>query len=277
MPPKRRPPLGQHFLRDRTVCARIADIVAASPDIGVIEIGPGQGVLTEKLLGKGVRLTAIEIDPALAGGLRERFGDRDGFEVIEQDILKADLRRVVEQLGVERVVICGNLPYYITSPILRRVFDVSGLVAQAVFLIQKEVALRLAARKNTRDYGFLTVLCRLHAEPELLFSVPPGAFQPPPKVTSAVVRLAMRHPAAVEAGFVEFARKCFTHPRKKLRNNLADAYPKDVLQEQAELELRAQQLDVTELIELWRSLERSQARANPPVHAAGPCYDCAES
>ncbi len=222
----------------------------------MIEIGPGQGVLTEKLLGKGVRLTAIEIDPALADGLQERFGDRDGFEVIEQDILKVDLGRVVEQLGAERVVICGNLPYYISSPILRRVFDVSGLVEQAVFLIQKEVALRLAARKNTRDYGFLTVLCRLHSEPELLFSVPPGAFQPPPKVTSAVVRLAMRQPAAVEAGFVEFARKCFTHPRKKLRNNLAETYPKDVLRDRPELELRAQQLDVAELIELWRALER---------------------
>ncbi|MDA1313653.1 MAG: 16S rRNA (adenine(1518)-N(6)/adenine(1519)-N(6))-dimethyltransferase RsmA [Acidobacteria bacterium] len=262
MPPTRRPALGQHFLRDTTICTRIVDAVAASPDIGVIEIGPGQGVLTERLLEKGVRLTAIEIDSALAGGLRERFGDRDGFEVIEQDVLKVDLSLLVKQLGAARVVICGNLPYYITSPILRRVFDVSGLVEQAVFLIQREVALRLAAPKNTRDYGFLTVLCRLHSEPELLFSVPPDAFRPPPKVTSAVVRLAMRPSAAVEAGFVEFARKCFTYPRKKLRNNLAEAYPNDVSRQRPELELRAQQLDVTELIELWRSLEHDQAAVN---------------
>ena len=125
MPATRRPALGQHFLRDATVCARIADAVADSPDVGVIEIGPGQGVLTEKLLEKGVRLTAIEIDSALAAGLRERFAHRDGFEVIEQDVHKVDLSQVIEQLGAERVVIAGNLPYYITSPILRRVFDVS--------------------------------------------------------------------------------------------------------------------------------------------------------
>jgi 16S rRNA (adenine1518-N6/adenine1519-N6)-dimethyltransferase len=247
--------LGQHFLRDASVCARIADAVAGSPEVRVIEIGPGQGVLTEELLEKGVPLTAIEIDPVLAGGLRERFADRDGFQVIEQDVLKVDLRQVVEQLGAGRVVIAGNLPYYITSPILRRVFEISDLVEQAVFLIQKEVALRLVAGKNTRDYGFLTLLCRLHSEPELLFSVPPGAFQPPPKVTSAVVRLAMRSNRAVEARFIEFAQKCFTHPRKKLRNNLAGAYPKDTLQERPEMELRAQQLEVEELVELWRSLQ----------------------
>lgn len=256
MPPRSRPPLGQHFLRDAAVCTRIADAVAESPYVGVIEIGPGQGVLTEKLLAKDLRFTAIEIDPMLARGLRKRFGDREGFRVIEEDVLKVNLRQVVEQIGTERVVIAGNLPYYITSPILRRVFEVSDLVEQAVFLIQKEVALRLVAGKNTRDYGFLTVLCRLHSEPELLFSVPPGAFQPPPKVTSAVVRLAMRPAAAAEAGFVAFAQKCFAHPRKKLRNNLAGAYPKDILRERPEMELRAQQLDVEELVELWRLLQR---------------------
>ena len=251
---KARPPLGQHFLRDETVCARIADAVVRSPSVSVIEIGSGQGVLTERLLEKGARLTAIEIDPELANGLRERFGERDNFELIEQDVLAVDLAEVVERLGTERVVVAGNLPYYITSPILRRVFAAGNHVERAVFLIQREVALRLVAEKNSRDYGFLTVLCRLYSEPELLFNVPPGAFQPPPQVTSAVVHLNMRRDAPVELELVEFVKKCFAHRRKKLRNNLAGLYPTSVVRDRPEMDLRAQQLDVEELVALWRSL-----------------------
>ena len=258
MPPRRsRPPLGQHFLRDKSVCARIADAVVSSPDVPVIEIGPGQGALTEHLVAKGVPLTAVEVDPALADGLKERFSTHDRFEVILEDILKVDLPSLIATHTQNQVVVAGNLPYYITSPILRAVFAAASHIDYAVFLIQKEVALRLTARKNSRDYGYLSVLCRLHAESELLFTVPPGAFQPPPEVTSAVVCLDMRSDIDIPPRFIDFLQHCFTHPRKKLLNNLAGLYGKELLRQHPESDLRAQQLDLDELRALWETLDRA--------------------
>jgi 16S rRNA (adenine1518-N6/adenine1519-N6)-dimethyltransferase len=258
MPPRKsRPQLGQHFLRDKSVCIRIADAVVSSPDTPVIEIGPGQGALTEHLVARGVPLTAIEVDPALADGLKDRFSTCDHFEVIHQDILKTDLSSVIAQYQHNQVVIAGNLPYYITSPILRAVFAAAAHIDYAVFLIQKEVALRLTARKNSRDYGYLSVLCQLHAEPELLFTVPPGAFTPPPEVTSSVVRLKMRRDIDVPPSLIDFLQHCFTHRRKKLLNNLAGLYPKEVLRQHPESDLRAQQLDLAELRAFWQTLDNA--------------------
>ena len=256
MPPrKRRPQLGQHFLRDQSVCARIADAVVSSPDTPIIEIGPGHGALTEHLIERGVPLTAIEVDPELAKGLKDRFASRDRFSVIREDILCVDLPALITQSTRYQVVIAGNLPYYITSPILRLVFGASDHISHAVFLIQKEVALRLIAQKNSRDYGYLSVLCQLHAEPELLFTVPPGAFQPPPEVTSAVVRLRMRRNVEIPPRFVDFLQHCFAHRRKKLLNNLAELYTKAHLRQHPEGDLRAQQLELGELRAFWQRLE----------------------
>lgn len=258
MPPRKpRPQLGQHFLRDKSVCARIADAVVSSPDVPVIEIGPGQGALTEHLIARGVPLTVIEVDPALADGLKERFATHAQFEVIREDVLKVNLVDIIAQLKQNQLVIAGNLPYYITSPILRAVFDAGAHVDYAVFLIQKEVALRLTARKNSRDYGYLSVLCQLYAEPKLLFTVPPGAFQPPPKVTSAVVRLDMRRNADVPPRFIDFLQHCFVHRRKKLLNNLAALYPKELLRQYPQGDLRAQQLDLDELCSFWETLDHA--------------------
>lgn len=258
MPPRKpRPQLGQHFLRDQSVCSRIADAVVSSPDVPVIEIGPGQGALTEHLVAKGVPLTAIEVDPALANGLKERFASHAQFEVIREDILKVDLVSLASQITQNQLVIAGNLPYYITSPILRAVFAAAAHIDYAVFLIQKEVALRLIARKNSRDYGYLSALCQLHAEPELLFTVPPGAFQPPPEVTSAVVRLSMRSAIDIPPRFIDFLQQCFTHRRKKLLNNLAGLYPKELLRQHPQSDLRAQQLDLDELRSFWKTLDRA--------------------
>lgn len=256
MPPRTsRPQLGQHFLRDKTVCTRIADAVVSSPDVPVIEIGPGQGALTEHLVTRGIPLTAIEVDPTLADSLKERFASCDRFEVIHQDILQVDLPALIAQHEQNQVVMAGNLPYYITSPILRAVFAAASQINYAVFLIQKEVALRLTAGKNSRDYGYLSVLCQLHAEPELLFTVPPGAFTPPPEVTSAVVRLKMRRNVDVPPSLIDFLQRCFTHRRKKLLNNLAGLYPKEALRQHPESDLRAQQLDLDELRAFWQTLD----------------------
>ncbi len=180
----------------------------------------------------------------MAAALRTRFAV-PGFELVERDVLQVDLA----QWGP--AVIVGNLPYYITSPILERAL--AAAPTRAVFLVQKEVALRLAARPGTRDYGFLSVRTQASAEVEILFDVPPAAFHPPPKVDSAVVRLTPKgQPPPRE--FLEFAGLCFHLKRKNLRNNLAPVYgllPPDRLPEGT---LRAEQLSLEELLALWRRL-----------------------
>ena len=274
MPPRKaRPRLGQHFLRDASVCSRIADAIVSSPDAHVIEVGPGRGALTGHLAAKGLPLTVVEVDEVLADGLRHRYEEQGQarVEIICEDILEIDLPDLIAQRTTGRAVIAGNLPYYITSPILRKVFAAAARIEQAIFLIQKEVALRLAARKDSRDYGFLSVLCRLHAEPELLFSVPPEAFQPSPEVTSAVVRLRMRRDVNAAPRFIDFLQRCFAHPRKKLLNNLSRIYPRETLRRRPETDLRAQQLDLEELRALWDTLEvDSQSRiARPRLSAHG--------
>ncbi|MCY4587780.1 MAG: 16S rRNA (adenine(1518)-N(6)/adenine(1519)-N(6))-dimethyltransferase RsmA [Bryobacterales bacterium] len=271
MPPRKaRPPLGQHFLRDASVCARIADAIVSPPEAHVIEVGPGRGALTGHLAAKGVPLTVVEVDEALADGLRQKYEGQARVEVICADILDIDLPDLIVQRTTGRAVIAGNLPYYITSPIVRTVFSAAARIEQSVFLIQKEVALRLVARKDSRDYGFLSVLCRLHAEPELLFSVPPEAFQPSPEVTSAVVRLRIRRDIHAAPRFIDFLQRCFAHPRKKLLNNLCGIYPRETLRRSPETELRAQQLDLEELRTLWTTLEEASppriARSRLPPH-----------
>jgi 16S rRNA (adenine1518-N6/adenine1519-N6)-dimethyltransferase len=250
-----RPPRGQHFLRDRRILARIAAALPIAEGRRVVEIGAGEGALTEFLLAAGALLTAIEIDPVLVERLRARFAGHDRLEIVAGDVLEVDLAALIAGRANGPVLVAGNLPYYITSPILRKVFEAAGHVEQAVVLMQREVAERVTARKNSRDYGFLSVLCRLYAEPEFLFAVSAGAFHPPPRVASAVVRLTMRTGQAVDPDFVEFAKACFTQPRKKLLNNLAGRYDRTMLARFEQSQRRAQQLDVEELQEFWAELE----------------------
>jgi 16S rRNA (adenine1518-N6/adenine1519-N6)-dimethyltransferase len=181
------PRLSQHFLHDRAVATRIAAAVDAAGGARVVEIGPGRGALTEPLLDRGLRVLAIELDRGLAAALRERWGGRDGFDVVEGDARSVDL----PEDRAARLWVVGNLPYAVTSPLLFRVLaqvDRSG-IAGMVFMIQREVAERLAARPGTKDYGALTVGVRLVADVERLFDVGPGAFRPPPAVVSTVVRI----------------------------------------------------------------------------------------
>ncbi|HET9333706.1 MAG TPA: 16S rRNA (adenine(1518)-N(6)/adenine(1519)-N(6))-dimethyltransferase RsmA [Gemmatimonadota bacterium] len=181
------PRLSQHFLHDRAVAARIAAAVSAPEGALVVEIGPGRGALTEPLLERDFRVLAIELDRGLAAKLRERWGGREGFELVEGDARSVDLRGV----GAGPLWVVGNLPYAITSPILFRMLDQVDRagIAGMVFMIQREVADRLAARPGTKEYGALTVGVRLVADVERLFDVGPGAFRPPPTVVSTVVRI----------------------------------------------------------------------------------------
>jgi len=154
-------------------------------------------------------------------------------------------------------VIAGNLPYYIATPLISKYLHNPGLLSQAVFLIQKEVAERITAKPGRREYGYLSVECQLFAEVEYLFSVPPGAFQPPPKVDSAVIRLTPRQKLAVDDpdGFLAFASVCFRQKRKTLRNNLAAAYPPEAYATRPEIARRAEQLSVSEFVELFLHLK----------------------
>jgi 16S rRNA (adenine1518-N6/adenine1519-N6)-dimethyltransferase len=243
--------LGQHFLIRRAALARLAEAACPQREPLVIEIGPGRGALTEFLLERAERVVAIEIDAALARSLRARFRDVHRLEVVAADVLATRL----DQWGP--AVVAGNLPYYLTSPILERIFEMGSLARRAVVLVQEEVARRLTALPGTRAYGYLTVRANLVTTPEVLFTIPPSAFRPAPKVRSAAVRLTPRPGSGVSepARFLEFASRCFRHKRKTLRNNLAPVYGKAV-EAWPEARLRAEQLSLERLVELFRRLDR---------------------
>ncbi len=223
----------------------------------VIEIGPGRGALTRPLLTRAERVVAIEVDPELTAALQRKYSDNPALSVIHADILSVDLTQWPAP------VIAGNLPYYITSPIIEKVLSAGPPLKRAVFLIQKEVAERLVARPGTRDYGYLSVFTQFLSEPRRLFTVPPGAFHPPPKVDSAVVELRMkpsaeRPPRDEQQAFLRFAGACFAHKRKTLRNNLAGIYGRETIDGLPEAALRAEQLSLPQLKALFDKLSPSK-------------------
>jgi 16S rRNA (adenine1518-N6/adenine1519-N6)-dimethyltransferase len=235
------------------VLERIAAAACGEREELVIEIGPGKGALTEKLLERADRVVAIEVDPAMVEHLRQRFAGEARLEIVQNDVLETDLNRWGP------AAVAGNLPYYITSPIVRRVLAMSPAPNRVVLLMQKEVAERLAARPGTRDFGLLTTETALFADVKLLFEVKPGSFQPPPKVDSALVLLTP-HPRAAELGlgdvdgFIEFLGRCFRQKRKMLRNNLAPFYGKAQIDSRPEASLRAEQTSLESLAQLYQAL-----------------------
>jgi 16S rRNA (adenine1518-N6/adenine1519-N6)-dimethyltransferase len=243
--------LGQHFLRRKGYLERIATAACQSFPRTVVEIGAGKGALTEFLLGRAGRVIAIELDRRLTEKLRERFASDTRLTIVEADILQTDL----SQWGP--VAVAGNLPYYIASPVIEQVLRLGKLLITGVFLVQREVAARLTAGPGSRDYGLLSVQTQLFASVEILFAVPRTAFDPPPKVDSAVVRFTPREAPVedVRDSFLGFARACFRHKRKTLRNNLGPVYGRAV-DELAEASLRAEQLSLEELLEVYERLRR---------------------
>ncbi len=243
--------LGQHFLVRQAVLSSIAQAACPKPGETLIEIGPGRGALTSHLLEHAARVIAVELDPVLAQYLREKFRESPKLEVVEGDILRVPL----DAYGP--LVVAGNLPYYITSPIVEKTLALGPLLRRAVFLVQREVATRLAAAPGSRDYGYLSVLAQLQAEVSVLFPVSRAAFRPPPKVDSAVVRFLPR-PLAAEfddaKALLKFAGLCFHQKRKTIRNNLLGAYPKERLDALPETSRRAEQLSIAEIAALYRTL-----------------------
>ena len=233
----RRPKLGQHFLTDESILARIAAATGAGPDDTVLEIGPGQGTLTAALLRTGARVVAIEKDSSLAAELRTRSAARgtDRLEIVEGDALELPWHDVLlrskldigySTLEIRRFVVAGNIPYYITSPLIDKALT-PPLPRCVVFLMQAEVADRLHAAPGGKAYGALTVGVQAVARVERVLRVAPGSFRPPPRVSSAVVRLTPLSDPLVTAEEIaplrRFVTACFSQRRKQLRNAVAAA------------------------------------------------------
>ena len=234
--------LGQHFLASSSVLGRIAEAACPAREARVLEIGAGRGALTAYLIDRCDHLIAIEMDPALTPALSARFPTA---EIHTADVLEMDLGQWGE------VVVVGNLPYYITSPILDRVTALGARCRRAVLMMQQEVAQRVVASPGNRDYGYLSVLVQSRACAEYCFPVPPGAFCPPPKVDSAVIRFTPR-PQPPPPGFDAFVAACFRQKRKTLRNNLTRRFP--AIADRPEARLRAEQLSCEKLLALYQSL-----------------------
>lgn len=211
-------------------------------------------------------MIAIEIDPELAAGLRSRWAGDSRIEIVEGDAAAMDLTAWGDG------ILAGNLPYYVATSIISRYLRRPGGLGQGTFLIQEEVAARITARPGTREYGYFSVECQFLGQPEYLFRVPPGAFQPPPKVDSAVIRIAPRKQPpwnqqdAVDTGaFLRLVSACFRQKRKTLRNNLSAAYPREAIDSQVGLSRRAEELSVAEFLELYRAMNAQHRRYDANV------------
>jgi 16S rRNA (adenine1518-N6/adenine1519-N6)-dimethyltransferase len=273
--------LGQHFLADLHWREEIARAIRVSPhsiaplagderSLRVpihrdqhcwIEIGSGHGEMTQHLLATGAPVHAIEIEPAFLPGLRHLAQKFPNLDVVPGDILETDIPTIASG---HRIRIYGNLPYYITSPILQHLFTFADLIDEIHIVIQTEVAHRLAAQPGTRDYGYLSVLTQFYTRPEFVFEIPRDAFNPPPEVTSALVTLRLPgERAKLSLGdpshFLDFVKLCFSKKRKTLVNNLRSlAKPDRVREALASLTLRpdarAEQLSVSQLAALHVSM-----------------------
>jgi 16S rRNA (adenine1518-N6/adenine1519-N6)-dimethyltransferase len=213
-----KPKLGQNFLIDPSASHAIVEALGDISAATVLEIGPGKGAITKLLAARAHRLIAVELDPILAAQLRQQHTQ---VEVLQQDILTTDLSTLAPN---EKLIVVGNLPYYITSQILLHLFEYHQAIDRAVIMVQREVADRIAAQPGTRDYGLLTATTRLYARVDNLFTLPPTAFAPPPDVYSTVLRLTFE-PHFEQLGvdpaeFVPFLRQSFAQKRKTLANNL---------------------------------------------------------
>ena len=220
---------GQNFLIASWVPESIAEDSGVDRTVGVLEIGPGIGPLTQQLCLRAGKVCAVELDTRLKPILAQTVGEFENLNIVWNDVLKLDIPSFVkEQFGSLRPMACANLPYYITSPILSALLEADCFEAVTV-MVQKEVALRIAAKPGSADYSAFTVFCQYYAEPELLFDVPAHCFLPQPKVTSAVISLRVRKErnwgALDEDVFFRTVKASFAMRRKKLSNGLASGFP----------------------------------------------------
>lgn len=273
--PRRKPKLGQHFLNDGSVASRIVEALGDLSQATVLEIGPGKGALTALLARRARRLIAVETDRVLAAQLRMHFSLAPNIEIIEGDILSIDLDSLLGpkpgstrpgmDLVPQKIRVAGNLPYFITSDILLRLFEYRKYFETIVLMVQKEVADRLAAKPGNSEYGLLSATAHLYSRVERLFTVPPGAFSPPPKIHSAVVRLTIASNIEKldvnETEFMRFLKLSFGQKRKTLWNNLKTRYASDdltraMLRAKIKATARAEELSLDDNARLFRALKQ---------------------
>lgn len=241
--------MGQNFLIEGWVPRDIADASGADERTGVLEIGPGIGPLTAQLVRRAAQVASVELDARLYPVLRETMSGADNFTLIEGDAMKLDFPQVIqEHFAGLRPILCANLPYNITTPILTKCVE-SRCFDSLTVLIQKEVAERICARAGTAEYGAFTVLMQYYTDPQLLFTVPSTCFLPAPKVTSSVIRMTVREAPPVPVGdpalFFRVVRGAFAQRRKTLINSLSSSLTDFVGKEEVTQALRACNLTET--------------------------------
>lgn len=224
--------LGQNFIIDAEICPRIAESGGVTSETGVLEIGPGIGVLTQQLASRAKKVVAVELDKRLPAVLADTLTDFDNVTIINADVLEIDLHALLrEHFGGMDVVVCANLPYYVTSPIVMRLLESKLPVKAVTVMVQKEAGERICADLPSRKSGAVTVAVRWYSEPEMLFEVSRDAFLPPPDVTSAVIRLNVREspPCKVknEEMFFKTVKAAFSQRRKTLQNCLSSFFGMD--------------------------------------------------
>ena len=258
----KKPKLGQNFLIDENACVQIADALGDTRARTVVEIGPGHGAITGLLAPRSHRLHCIEFDPALARELSFRFRLDAHVAIHHEDVLRADFAVLA---GAGTIDVVGNLPYYITSDILLKLYEAArrGLVARAVLMMQREVAERIAAEPGSSEYGALSAATQMHAQVTNLFTLPPSAFSPPPDVYSTVLRMEFAPRFAAydvePEGFNTFLRASFAQKRKTLMNNLrAAGYSPDQLAaawpNELQPQVRSEAVPLQSMAELYRGL-----------------------
>lgn len=254
--------LGQHFLKDLQVAQDIADTVDTCPDIPILEVGPGMGVLTQFLIPKGRPLKVVELDFESVAYLKENFVQL-GDNIIEQDFLKMDLNSLFDG---KPFVLTGNYPYNISSQIFFKMLEYKDLIPCCTGMIQKEVAERIAAKPGNKTYGILSVLIQAWYRVEYLFTVHEHVFNPPPKVKSAVIRMTRNETQDLgcnEKLFKQIVKTTFNQRRKTLRNSISPILDKNSpLSADPLFNKRPEQLSVEDLIELTNRVEK--ALANTP-------------
>lgn len=271
-----KPKIGQHFLADPSIAQRIVDALGDVSQATVVEIGPGAGALTATLAAHARRLIAIELDRVLAAQLRMKYSATPNVEIIEGDVLAIDFSTLFgpppgrSRPGLpvitSKAKVVGNLPYYITSPILMRLFRFHEQFETMVIMVQREVGDRIAAKPNGSEYGLLSATVQLYAKVEKLFVVQPGAFRPPPKVQSAVLRLTVvpqfERLGVPEEEFLEFLKLAFGQKRKTLVNNLKARYEPRSLKAALEKSrikptVRAEAVSLEKMAELFKAVASS--------------------
>lgn len=260
--------LGQNFLVNPTVCPRIAEEGNAKRGFGIIEIGTGVGVLTHELAKRADKVVAIEIDERLIPVLEETLAEHDNVKVINADVMKTDLKKVIaEEFKGLDVAVCANLPYYITSPILMYLLESRLPIRSITVMVQKEAGVRICAPLGTRDAGAVTVAVRYYSTPKLLFNVSRGSFMPSPNVDSCVIRLDVNDELPVDASeeknFFRVVRGAFSQRRKTLLNSLSSSMglPKEKITEAVEaaglpLTVRPEQLLMDDFIRLSGEIKK---------------------